>query len=90
MVLTGTQQSRLTSSGRLLPELQAFRQGGMHTYAELLHGFALRNTAIFGTVHQRARQPLPFPSAYRYGVFQHAHIQLAQARLKHRSHAGIR
>ena len=56
----------------------------MHAYAKLLHGFAFGNAAIFGTVHQRAAPALlRFRQRIDMAFLQHAHIQLAQARLQH-------
>ena len=56
----------------------------MHTFAKLLHRFALRNATIRRAVHQRATPALfRFRQRIDMAFFQHAHIQLAQARLKH-------
>jgi hypothetical protein len=63
----------------------------MHTLAQLLHRFALRNTAIRRAVDQLATPALFFfAQRVDMALLQHAHIQLAQARIgDHAAAAGF-
>ena len=71
-----THQQRSTPLG----QIQTGRQRRVHTLAQLQHRFAFRDTARFCAINQRAT-----PCFFFFGqgidktLFQHPHIQLAQA-----------